>query len=88
MRMYLVTEGRRKENQLGYVPGTSEYVYLHLGKEIWREKGDDKLFHYFNEVRADIRMFEDDDIRDNPIWQKYGDSCHQFELADWKARGW
>ena len=36
--MYLVTEGKRKENQLGYAPKTQEYVCFHHGKEIWREK--------------------------------------------------
>ena len=46
--MYLVTEGKRKENQLGYVPKTHEYVYLHHGKEVWREKGDKELLDYFN----------------------------------------
>ena len=36
--MYLVTEGKRKENQLGYAPKTHEYVYLHYGKEVWRKR--------------------------------------------------
>ena len=83
--MYLVTEGKRKENQLAYAPKTKEYVYFHYGKEIWREKGDTSLLDYFNEVRADIRMFEDEDIEDNPIWKKYSDSCFEFER---KERGW
>ena len=47
--MYLVTEGKRKENQLGYAPKTQKYVYFHNGKEIWREKGDKELLDYFNE---------------------------------------
>ena len=83
--MLLVTEGKRKENQLGYAPKTSEYVYYHYGKEIWREKGDRSLLDYFNEVRAGIRMFNDEDIKDNPIWQKYDGSCFEFER---KERGW
>ncbi len=77
--MLLVTEGKRKENQLGYNKKTQEYVYYHHGKEIWREKGDTSLLDYFNEVRADIRMFEDDDIKDNPIWKRYSESCLRFE---------
>ena len=32
--MYLVTEGKRKENQLGYAPKTHEYVYLHPMDEL------------------------------------------------------
>ena len=66
--MYLVTEGKRKENQLGYNKKTQEYVYLHLGKEIWREHGDEDLLNYFNEVRAGIRVFEDKDIENNTVW--------------------
>ena len=80
--MYLVTEGKRKENQVGYASKTQEYVYYHHGKEIWREKGDTSLLDYFNEVRADIRMFEDEDIKDNPIWKKYSDSCFEYEKSE------
>ena len=83
--MLLVTEGKRKENQLGYAPRTKEYVYFHKGMEIWREKGEDDLLKYFNEVRAGIRMFEDKDIESHPIWKKYSDSCFEFEK---KERAW
>ncbi len=83
--MYLVTEGKHKENQLGYDKKTQEYVYFHRGKEAWREKGDETLLNYFNEVRADIHMLEDKDIETNPIWKRYGDSCFEFER---KERGW
>lgn len=76
--MYLVTQSKRRENQLGYNPKTKEYVYFHKGKEIWREKGDESLFNYFNEVRAGNRTLDDEDIKDNPIWKKYGDSCSEF----------
>ena len=76
--MYLVTEGKRKENQLGYAPKTQEYVYFHEGKEIWREKGEKSLFDYFNEVRAAIRSFEEKDIEANPIWIKYCQSCNEY----------
>lgn len=77
--MLLVTEGKRKENQLGYNKKTQEYVYFHHGKEVWREKGDITLFDYFNQVRANIRTFQEDDIKDNPIWKKYDTSCTEFE---------
>ncbi len=83
--MYLVTEGKRKENQLGYDKKTQEYVYFHHGKEVWREKGDEALLNYFNEVRAGIRVFEDKDIETNPIWKRYSESCFEFER---KERGW
>lgn len=81
--MYLVTEGKRKVNQLGYAPKTKEYVYLHKGKEIWREKGDTSLLDYFNEVRAGVRVFEDNEIETNPIWKRYGDSCFEFERKEY-----
>ena len=83
--MYLVTEGKRKENQLGYAPKTKEYVYFHRGVEIWRMKGDESLLNYFNEVRADIHLFEDKDIEKlptYPIWKRYGDDCHEFNLKE------
>ena len=80
--MYLVTEGKRKENQLGYNKKTQEYVYLHLGKEVWREKGDEALLNYFNEVRAGVRMLEEKDIETNPIWKRYSESCFEFEKKE------
>ena len=85
--MYLVTEGKRKENQLGYAARTQEYVYFHKGVEIWREKGDDSLLNYFNGVRAGID-FSDTDIMEMPtydIWNKYLESCFKFEKEE---RGW
>jgi len=36
--MLLVTQGRGRINQLGYDKKTHEYVYIHKGEEIWREK--------------------------------------------------
>ena len=80
--MLLVTEGKRKENQLGYAPKTKEYVYYHHGKEIRKKKGDTSLLDYFNEVRADIHMFRDEDIKDNPVWKKYSDSCFEYEKSE------
>ena len=87
--MYLVTQGKYRENQLGYNAKTHEYVYFHKGKEIWREKGDESLLKYFNEVRAEIHLFEEDDLKrltTYPIWQKYSDCCHDFNLKDLKLR--
>ena len=75
--MYLVTEGKRKENQLGYSPKTKEYVYYHQGKEIWRMVGEKNLLEYFNEIRAG-RMFEEDDIKTHPVWERYCKSCSEL----------
>lgn len=83
--MYLVTEGKRKENQLAYASKTQEYVYFHHGKEIWREKGDRGLLDYFNEIRANYSCSSDEELAKFPIWKKYSDSCFEFEK---KERGW
>ena len=80
--MYLVTEGKRKENQLGYAPKTQEYVYFHNGKEIWREKGDKELLDYFNEVRVGIRTFDDKEIENNYVWKKYCEDCQSYEREE------
>ena len=83
--MYLVTEGKRKENQLGYAPKTKEYVYIHKGVEIWRMKGDESLLNYFSEVRSGIHMLEESDIEKlstYPIWKRYDDDCNQFDLKE------
>ena len=83
--MYLVTEGKRKENQLGYAPKTKEYVYIHKGVEIWRMKGDESLLNYFSEVRSGIHMLEDSDIEKlstYPIWKRYDDDCSAFDLKE------
>lgn len=86
--MYLVTQGKRRENQLGYAPKTKEYVYFHQGKEIWREKGDDTLLKVFNEIRSGVRDFDDTQLeKEFPIFKKYGESCHKFELEEWKRMG-
>lgn len=83
--MLLVTEGKRKENQLGYNKKTKEYVYFHKGVEIWREKGDDQLLNYFNEVRANCTFFDEKEVEQNPVWKKYCESCEAFEKSE---RGW
>ena len=80
--MLLVTEGKRKENQLGYNKKTQECVYFHHGKEVWREKGDTTLLDYFNQVRANVHTFQEDEIKDNPIWKKYDTSCTEFERKE------
>jgi hypothetical protein len=79
--MLLVTEGKRKVNQLGYNKKTQEYVYFHKGVEVWREKGDESLLNYFNEVRANFN-FNEEVIKDNPVWQKYCQSCDEFEKKE------
>jgi len=85
--MYLVTQSKHgRVNQLGYSPRTKEYVYFHRGVEIWREKGDDSLLTYFNAVRAGVD-FSDVDIMEMPtydIWNKYCDSCQEFEKKEWQ----
>lgn len=82
--MLLVTEGKRKENQLGYNKKTQEYVYFHHGKEVWREKGNDSLLNYFNGVRAGLD-FEEVDIMEVPtyeIWNRYCESCMEFDKKE------
>ena len=83
--MYLVTQGRGRVNQLGYAARTHEYVYIHKGKEIWREKGDDSLLNYFNVIRAGFGCMDDEAILNMStgyIWEKYLQSCHQFDLEE------
>ena len=82
--MYLVTQGRGRVNQLGYLSRTHEYVYIHKGKEIWREKGDDSLFNYFNAVRGGMSFDEEaiNEMPTLPIWERYAKSCHDFEVAE------
>jgi len=85
--MLLVTQSKRRINQLGYNKKTREYVYLHNGVEIWREKGDESLLKYFGKVRAGMRFIEDEDIAKlttASIWKKYSDSCQEFA----KKEGW
>lgn len=77
--MLLVTQGKRKENQLGFNKKTSEYVYFHRGVEIWREKGDRALLDYFNEVRACIHCFNEEDVIKFPVWNKYIEWCEKYE---------
>lgn len=77
--MLLVTQGKRHINQLGYDKKTGEYVYLHEGKEIWREKGDDALLNYFNSIRATYSCIDEEVVNRYPVWIKYVESCEKFE---------
>ena len=81
--MFLVTEGKIKENQLGYAPSTHEYVHLHLGKVVWREKGDKSLLDYFTDLRYEHKCLDEDEIAKLPtaaIWKKYCDTCDELGL--------
>jgi hypothetical protein len=80
--MLLVTQGRGRVNQLGYNKKTGEYVYLHKGQEIWREKGDTGLLDYFNEVRANYGCTDDSVLAQYPIYTKYSNSCQEFERKE------
>ena len=82
--MRLVCQGKYKINQLGYNKKTHEYVYFHKGKEIWRMKGDESLLNYFDDVRARDTYTEQSVLNQFPIYLRYSDSCHKFELEEFK----
>lgn len=78
--MYLVTESKTRENQLGYAPKTKEYVHLHHGKEVWREKGDKTLLDYFTDLRYEHKCLDEEEIAKLPtaaIWKKYCAACKE-----------
>ena len=77
--MYLVTQGKYRINQLGYDKRKGEYVYIHKGVEIWREKGDTQLLDYFNEVRANMRPCNYHELETFPVWNRYSKSCADME---------
>ena len=77
--MLLVTEGKGKINQLGFNKKTSEYVYFHKGKEIWREKGDNGLLDYFNNLRATYSCIDEKIVSQYPIWNRYIKSCEEYD---------
>ncbi|MCQ2589546.1 MAG: hypothetical protein MJ179_03895 [Treponema sp.] len=77
--MLLVTEGRGRINQLGFDKKTSEYVFIHRGKEIWREKGDNSLLDYFNNLRATYSCIDEEAVNKFPIWNKYVKDCDKYE---------
>lgn len=76
--MLLVTQGKGRINQLGFDKKTSEYVYIHKGQEIWREKGDTNLLDIFNKARGEYTFPDMDEVRKNPIYVKYEDDCDAF----------
>lgn len=76
--MLLVTEGKLKINQLGYNQKTSEYVFFHKGKEIWRMKGNRELLNYFSHIRATYQSIDEETIKDNEVWIRYCNSCDEF----------
>lgn len=73
--MWLVTEGKNRINQLGYDKNTQEYVYIHKGVEIWREKGDKSLLNYFSNLRASNTCINEKEIEKNQVWIRYIHSC-------------
>ena len=83
--MYLVTQGKGRINQLGYAPKTKEYVMLHNGKEVWREKGDKSLLYYFNNMRLAYGCINEEDIAKLPtkhVWEKYCEWCYNITLHE------
>jgi len=80
--MYLVTQGKGRINQLGYIRKTQEYVYLHKGQEIWRQKGDARLFDYFNELRATHSCIDEEVVSKFEVFKRYEDSCDEFEKKE------
>ena len=86
--MLLVAQGKGKINQLGYNKKTKEYVYFHKGQEIWREKGDDKLLNYCNSVRVNNTYADEKELEKYPVWNKYSESCQEFEKQYWKQLGY
>jgi hypothetical protein len=77
--MLLVTQGKGRINQLGFDRKTSEYVYFHKGREIWREKGDNGLLDYFNNLRASNSCISEEEVAKFPIWNRYVKSCDELD---------
>lgn len=77
--MLLVTQGKNRVNLLAYNVKTSEYIYYHENKEIWREHGDKGLLDYFNNLRFTHSCINEEEVAKFPIWKKYCDSCDEFE---------
>ena len=80
--MLLVTQGKGRINQLGYNKRTHEYVYFHKGVEIWREKGNEELLDYFNEIRASFSSIDGEIVSKYLIWKKYEESCESYERIE------
>ena len=82
--VYLVTQSKRKENQLGYDVKTGEYVCFHHGKEQWRVTGDKSLLDYFTNMRANNGFIAEDEMKEQlkttfTIWEKYFMDCTRWE---------
>lgn len=76
--MYLVTESKRKDNQLGYDKKHGEYVYLRNGEEVWRMKGGTHLWDYFNYLRATHECIDEEALEECPefhIFERYCEDC-------------
>lgn len=71
--MYLVVKSKWDDNLLAFEEETSEYVYFHENKEIWREKGDKTLLDLFC-----CDLLDEEKINSNKIYQKYAKSCESF----------
>lgn len=78
IEMLLVTQGKGRINQLGFDKKTSEYVYFHNGKEIWREKGDNSLLNYFNSLRESYSCIDEEIVSQYPVWIRYCKSCDEY----------
>ena len=73
--LYLVTKSKSYYgNVLAYCIKTSEYVYLHFGQEIWREKASRELFDYFNQTKNP----DFDKVEKFKIYQRYVRDCQKY----------
>ena len=78
--MLLVTKSKTPYgNVLALDNKKHEYVYLHKGKEIWREPSlDGSLANYFIKCRSNDTApdFADmEELKEYPIYTKYCNSC-------------
>lgn len=75
--MYLVTKSKPAYgNILAYDNKTKEYVYIHKGKEKWREKGDTECLDFFTEHRDELYKYNYSELLERfPIYKKYDLSC-------------
>ena len=79
--MYLVTQDKRKKNVLAYDSKTSEYVYIHLGREVWREKGNESLLACFNYFRLTGECDDGEAMIEMPtfhILERFYQSCIDY----------
>lgn len=74
--VYLVTQSKYGENQLGYNPKTSEYIYYHCGKIQWKMNGDNSLLEYF----VNHSPISEEEIAEQAkstlnVWERYSKDC-------------